>query len=154
MQRTGISFSRSSASARLCCCTCEMWRTSTVPSSPTVNPTSLDSLSSVVVFVTFSRIVMGGAFGSAAQNTIEPPAPTGATWNESDVAPPFAARTSTEMRVLTVCPASAAQMPLGIVQLSLIVYATSGCDWLSAVIVMRTSAAVVHLKRGRSQLFG
>jgi hypothetical protein len=59
----------------------------TVLSSPTVKPISIES-STMSFGAMFSTPVLPAAAGFAAQNTMLPPAPTGATWNFTDVTPP------------------------------------------------------------------
>ena len=62
----------------------------------------------------FSTPVLPAAAGFAAQNTMLPPAPTGATLKLTDVTPPVGACTVTVMSSSTMCWASFVQTSFGI----------------------------------------
>ena len=59
-----------------------------VESSPTVNPSRNESFTTALCAIV-STPVLPTALGSADQNTMLPPAPTGATWKLTLVAPPL-----------------------------------------------------------------
>src|SRR5689334_17807183 len=102
-----------------------------------------------------STPVLPAAAGFAAQNTMLPPAPTGATWNFTVVAPPPGVCTVTEMSFSTTCSASFVQMSLGSAQDSLVVYATRSFASMSAwKVIFRAPVDPGTRTRGRSQLFG
>ena len=63
--------------------------------------------------------------GFTDQNTIEPPAGTGAIWKRDLLSPPVAARTITSMSWFTVCAARLVHNALGSVNELPLVYATS-----------------------------
>ncbi len=85
----------------------------TVLSSPTVKPISIESSTSVAGSM-FSTPVLPAAAGFAAQNTMLPPAPTGAIWNFTVVAPPAGVCTVTVTSSSTTWCASFVQTSLGI----------------------------------------
>ncbi len=98
------------------CFTSVIFSVSTVLSSPTVKPSNIESLT-IADRVMFSTILPAAA-GSAAQNTMLPPAPTGAIWNLTVVVAPAGVCTVTVTSSSTTCRASPIQMSLGIAQLS------------------------------------
>ena len=103
-----------------CCLTSVIFSVGTVLSSPTVNPISIES-STMALGAMFSTPVFPAAAGFAAQNTMLPPAPTGATWNFTAVRPPVGVCTVTVMSCSTTWWASFVQMSLGSAHDSLVV---------------------------------
>src|SRR5579871_2022359 len=85
--------------------------------SPTVNPSRNESFLMVVRSVTLERS-LPTAFGSIDQNTMLPPAPTGATWKVTVEAPPLVVWTVTVIGCLTMCAARLVQIDFGNAQLS------------------------------------
>src|SRR6185437_4108023 len=89
------------------CATCRMLSAWTVLLSPTENPSKYESST------TSNGMLLSDweltAAGSADQKTMLPPAPTGAIWKWTVVAPPPGVCTVTATGWLTMCDASACQ---------------------------------------------
>ena len=141
-------------------CSATGWATSvifsvgTVLSSPTVNPISIES-STIAAGDMFSTPVLPAAAGFAAQKTMLPPAPTGATWNATAVAPPAGFCTVTVTSCSTTWCASFSQMSFGNAHDSPVVYATGSFASMSAwKVILRAPVEPGTRTRGRNQLFG
>src|SRR6188768_2884347 len=136
------------------CLTWSIFNVGTAVSSPTVKPINIESSTSAFCDM-LSTFILRAAAGLAAQNTMLPPAPTGAIWNFTDVDPPAGVWTVTVMSCSTTWWASFRQTSLGRAHDSPFVYATRSLAWLGAwTVILRTSVEPGTRTRGRSQLLG
>ena len=99
--------------------------------SPTAKPDRYESLTTALWTIVSTPILFACA-GSADQKTMLPPAPTGATWKLTLLAPPLGVCTVTVMFCSTMCCARLCQTGFGSAQLSPCAYATRSVDSMSA----------------------